>query len=127
MVHFAFEGMRVSMGIVTGRLPDGCPPSGSAMMNTADGMLQDIFLKRAVHCTDVVTLRPIPPAICHACSGGQVLMCGSTFKAVQHMTEELGCVTHEGTRFKKLRSHPWWDPMTIMRCEDGRVNLGEGH
>jgi hypothetical protein len=45
-----------------------------------------------------------------AAAGGQVLMCGSSFRAVQHLTEELGCVTHEGMKYAKLYSiRSAWD------------------
>ena len=40
-------------------------------------------------------------------SGGQALMCSSTFLAVQHMTEELSCVTHDGARLQKLHNSKW--------------------
>ena len=44
-----------------------------------------------------------------AANGSQIFLSESTFLAVQHMTEELGCVTHEGMDHKKLHSSisPW--------------------
>ena len=37
-------------------------------------------------------------------AGGQILMCSTTFRAVQHLAEELGCVGLEGMSFSKLYS-----------------------
>ena len=37
-------------------------------------------------------------------AGGQVLMCSDTFKAVAHLTEELGCVGPEGVSYRNLYS-----------------------
>ena len=53
--------------------------------------------------------RTPPSVISDAGSGGQALMCSLTFLAVQHMTEELGCVTHEGMNYRRLHAtkSPW--------------------
>ena len=42
-------------------------------------------------------------------------MCNATFLAVQHITEELGCVTHEGMSYRKLNATraPWY---MMWRC-----------
>jgi hypothetical protein len=44
-----------------------------------------------------------------AASGGQILMCERTFKAVQHQKEELGCVGREGMDYKRFHAQhtPW--------------------
>lgn len=61
---------------------------------------------------------PSPCVPCHACptvvsdaaAGGQVLMCSETFRSVQHMCEELGCVDHNGMNITRLNAQraPWW-------------------
>ena len=59
------------MGIATGVLPQGTTAASSAVMALAK-------------------------LVSDAGNGGQVLMCGNTFKAVKDMGRELGCVTHNG-------------------------------
>jgi hypothetical protein len=47
---------------------------------------------------------PSGAVVSDAGAGGQILMCSKTFGAVQHLTEELGCVDLDGMRFSKLYS-----------------------
>lgn len=47
-----------------------------------------------------------------AASGGQVLMCAETFRAVQHMGEDLGCVDHTGLRYANLQG--FTNPLTAL-------------
>ncbi len=45
-----------------------------------------------------------------------MFICGYTFSVVQHMTEELGCVTHDGMKYTKLYSvRSTWSRL-ICRC-----------
>lgn len=51
-----------------------------------------------------------PTVVSDAAAGGQVLMCSETFRSVQHMCEELGCVDHNGMNITRLNAQraPWW-------------------
>ena len=52
-----------------------------------------------------------PAVISDAASGGQVLMCATTFSAVKDLVAELGRVTHEGIPLRKAteqRMRPSW-------------------
>ena len=118
------------MGIATGPTPEGGPEGGrllaSQTANLARGMYSTPQSKDSAFPagpTYSLTIKtrcapclPCPAAVISgAAAGGQVLMCNATFLAVQHITEELGCVTHEGMSYRRLNATraPWY---MMWRC-----------
>ncbi|GAX72947.1 hypothetical protein CEUSTIGMA_g402.t1 [Chlamydomonas eustigma] len=79
------EGLKVRMGVATGKVPPEIKPSASAVLELAK-------------------------IVSDAATGGQILMCSSTFAAVQNQAEELGCVNQDGMNYGKLYSlrPPWY-------------------
>ena len=98
-------GLKVRMGIATGVLTGaGAISSGSAVHEAA----KRETLSEELHIfTRLVTLIPgciLCAVISDAGAGGQVLMCESTFKLVEHLAEEFGCVGVAGTSYSNLYS-----------------------
>jgi hypothetical protein len=111
---------RVRIGIATGALDSHQGKEGIHLLASSDiAKLANSESGRGEHCLPGASDNsPRSSVLSEAGNGGQILLCESTFKAVQHMTEELGCVTHEGMDYKKLHSTlPWlmfmrgWDPV----------------
>ncbi|GAX84412.1 hypothetical protein CEUSTIGMA_g11834.t1, partial [Chlamydomonas eustigma] len=90
----ALGGLRVAMGVATSQLPAKTSLSLSAAA-----------FKSKILCT--------------AAHGGQVLICSQTFQYVQHNTEELGSVVHEGSKsYHQRRARSTWRQLLHL----GHVN-----
>ena len=85
------------MGIATGVLKEGVSPSGSIVLELAK-------------------------LVSDAASGGQVLMCQETFRAVKDVVGELGSVNEEGIS-EASSSAAWNSCLAWLRQGHPSINL----